>query len=156
MIINMANTNDVLDFKLAIVNAIYFKQNWKKSFDKEKTKKDKFNNADGSLSEVDMMHSLDRYKSFQGVNEKVIKLPYNDDNTSMLVILPNKMKNYEISNEVYDKFTSKMIYQKVNFDLPKFTYETPTFELKPYLEKMVLKLAFSDGANFSKIRKEKI
>ncbi|NOQ71649.1 MAG: hypothetical protein GQ574_06595 [Crocinitomix sp.] len=155
MIKDMVTADAVADFKLAIVNAIYFKQNWKKTFDKEKSKKAEFNNASGSVTEVDMMHALDRFKSFDGKNEKIIELPYNDDKTSMVVILPNKMKNYEISNEAYDELVSKMIHQKVNLDFPKFTHETPTFELKPYLEKMGLKIAFSNAANFSDIRKEK-
>jgi serpin B len=155
MIKNMVTPDAVVDFKLAIVNAIYFKQNWKKTFEKELTKKDDFTNSDETITEVDMMHSSDHYKAYEGRNEKIIELPYNDDKTSMVIILPYKMKNYKMSNKIYNNLTSYMVHQKVILDLPKFTFETPTFELKPFLFKMGLAEAFTDGANFSNIRKER-
>ena len=155
MIKKMLTPEAVTDFKLAIVNAIYFKQNWKKTFEKELTKKDDFTNSDETITEVDMMHSSDRFKAYEGRNEKGIELPYDDDKTSMLIILPYKMKNYKISNNVFGNLTSNMVNQKVILALPKFTFEAPTFELKPYLQKMGLIAAFTDGANFSDIRKER-
>lgn len=155
MIKKMLSADDVKDFKLAIVNAIYFKQNWKNKFDKEATKKAEFTNADGTTTQVDMMHSSGHYKAAQGRNEAVIELPYDDDKTSMVIVLPNKMKNYKMTNETYNELTTKMASQQVRLYLPKFTFETPTFELKKYLQKMGLEKAFTDSADFSQIRKEK-
>lgn len=155
MIKKMLNPEDVVDFKLAIVNAIYFKQNWKKTFKKELTKKDNFTNLDRTITEVEMMHSLDHFKAYDGRKEKVIELPYDDDKTSMVIILPYEMKNYKISNKLYNNLSSKLTEQKVNLDLPKFTYETPTFELKPYLVELGLISAFKDIADFRRIRKER-
>lgn len=155
MIKKMLEPDDVVEFKMALVNAIYFKQNWKITFDKELTKKDKFKNTDGSKAEVDMMHSLNYYRAYSGPKEKVIELPYDDDKTSMVIILPNEMKNYEMTNDIYNGLTSQLYQQKVNLDLVKFTFETPTFELKPFLQKIGLVSAFENYADFSGMREEK-
>lgn len=154
MIKKMLKPADVEEFKMALVNAIYFKQDWKTTFDEKLTKKMDFKNFEGTKLEVDMMHAQTNYRAVDGRNEKVIEIPYKDDKTSMVIILPNKMKNYELDENVYSNLINSLVNQQVILDLPKFTLETPTFELKPYLVKMGLELAFSDGADFSGMRKE--
>jgi serpin B len=155
MIKKMLKPGDVEDFKMALVNAIYFKQDWKKTFDKDLTKKKDFENLGGDKVKVDMMHARSYYRAFEGKNEKIIELPYEDDKTSMVIILPNKMKNYKLNDKVYTELVGRMYNQEVILDLPKFTFETPTFELKPYLTKMGLVKAFQNSADFSGMRKEK-
>ncbi|MFK7787078.1 MAG: serpin family protein [Crocinitomicaceae bacterium] len=155
MIKKMLSPEDVEDFKMALVNAIYFKQDWKNTFNKELTQKKDFKNAGGNKVKVDMMHARSYYRAFEGKNEKVIELPYKDDKTSMMIILPNKMKNYKLNDKVYSNLQGRLYNQEVILDLPKFTFETPTFELKPYLTKMGLISAFTDIADFSDMRKEK-
>ncbi|MDG1333815.1 MAG: serpin family protein [Crocinitomicaceae bacterium] len=155
MIKKMLKPADVEDIKMALVNAIYLKQDWKKTFDEKLTKKMDFKNLDGAKLKVDMMHTQTNYRAVDGRNEKVIEIPYKDDKTSMVIILPNKMKNYKLDDKVYTKLKNSLVNQEVILDLPKFTFETPTFELKPYLVKMGLEATFSDGADFSGMRKEK-
>jgi serine protease inhibitor len=155
MIKKMLNPADVADFKMALVNAIYFKQSWKKTFDEKLTKKSEFKNFDRTTAEVDMMHSLHYYRAHEGQKEKVIELPYADNKTSMVIVLPKKMKGYEMTNEIYTGLNAQLIRQKVNLDLVKFTFETPTFELKGFLAQLGLIAAFEDYADFSGMRKEK-
>jgi serpin B len=152
MIKKMVSPSALKGFKMAIVNAIYFKKSWKNTFNKKETKKEDFNNLDATKTEIDMMHSLSHYQAAQGQNEKIIELPYEGDKTSMIVVLPNKMDDYKLTNEIYELLNTQMYDQKVNFDFPKFTFETPTFELKPNLIKMGLQLAFQDNADFSGMR----
>jgi len=155
MIKKMLTPNDVENFKMALVNAVYFKQDWKKTFNKELTKKMDFENFDGKKLKVDMMHAKDYYRAYEGRNEKVIELPYEDNKTSMVIVLPNKMKNYNLNDKKYSDLINKLVNQQVILDLPKFTFETSTFELKPYLKQLGLKLAFLDSADFSGMREEK-
>lgn len=152
MIKEMLKPSDVGDFKMALVNAIYFKQDWKFAFDKELTKKDKFKNLRGTEKEVDMMHSLRNYSAYESNAEKVIELPYGDDKTSMVIILPTNMEKYKLTNESYTQLTAELYNQKVNLDFPKFTFETPTFELKPMLVELGMTSAFENHANFSGMR----
>jgi serine protease inhibitor len=155
MIKKMLEPSDVGAFKMALVNAIYFKQDWKYPFDKDLTKEDEFTNSDGTAADIDMMHSLRYCAAYTGLDEKVIELPYEDDKSSMIVILPNEMKNYELNDSVYKALTIRLQYQKVNLELPKFTFETPTFKLKPLLSVLGLGGAFGNNADFSGMRKDK-
>jgi serine protease inhibitor len=155
MIKKMLKPTDVESFKMALVNAIYFKQDWKFPFEKEQTVAAKFTNLNGTKPEIDMMHAERSYKAYEGNLEQVIELPYGDDKTSMVVILPKDMKTYQLTNASYTALLSKLGNQLVNLDFPKFTFETPTFELKPYLQQLGMVSAFEDYADFSGMRKEK-
>lgn len=155
MIKKMLDGAAVVKFKMALVNAIYFKQGWKSPFNKKATKKDKFTNLDGDIVRVDMMRAQSYYKAYNGANEKVIELPYEDDKTSMVVVLPNNMEGYEMTNANYIGINAGLYTQEVNLSLVKFTFETPTFELKSLLQELGLVSAFENGADFSGMRKEK-
>ncbi len=155
MIKKMLTPESVKEFKMALVNAIYFKQDWKVQFKERLTKEKDFTNLDGSQTKVDMMRSVSRYRAYEGMNEKIIELPYDDDKTSMVIVLPNEMNGYQLDNEGYDQLTKSMYWQKVNLELPKFTFETPTFEVKKMLAELGLNLAFSNAADFSGMRVQK-
>lgn len=155
MIKKMLTPSDVKALKMGLVNAIYFKQNWKKTFQENLTREMDFKNLDGEKTKVDMMHARNYYRAYDGKNEKVIELPYEDNKTSMVIILPNKMKNYKLDDKTYVRLNKNLRNQDVILDLPKFTFETPTFELKPYLMKMGLTAAFANYADFSGMREEK-
>ena len=154
MIKKMLTPGDVDGIKMALVNAIYFKQSWKYTFKSKRTKKTEFTNSDASKTDVEMMHSERRYRAYQGQNEQIVELPYSDNKTSMMIILPNKMDGYEMTNAVYTGLSEQLSHREVNLDLPKFTFETPTFELKPILKKMGLISAFENYADFTGMRKE--
>jgi len=155
MIKKMLSPSAVADFKMALVNAIYFKQGWKTPFDKKLTKEDEFTNFDSTKAEIDMMRSVSYYRAYEGAKEKIIELPYEDDLTSMVIVLPNKMKNYELTNDSYSALMARLSQQRVILDLPKFTFETPSFELKTILNKLGMISAFEDYADFSGMREEK-
>jgi serpin B len=72
----------------------------------------------------------------------------------MIIVLPNKMKGYELDEASFEALSKQLVYQRVNLELPKFTFETPTFELKDKLIKLGLKQAFTDAADFSGMREE--
>ena len=155
MIKNMVTPGAVVDFKMALVNAIYFKQNWKKPFTERHTMKDDFNNSDGTTTQVDMMRATDGYRAFEGRQEKVIELPYEDDKTSMIIVLPHQINRYSLDAKKYETLCNQLNWQKVQLKLPKFTFETPTFELKGMLTQLGLKQAFRNDADFSGMRVEK-
>lgn len=155
MIQKMLTAEAVQKFKMALVNAIYFKQDWANPFNKERTKDDKFTNANGDKVDIRMMCSLEYFRALETGDEKLVELKYADEKTSMVIILPNKMKGYQLDHARYKDLTAKMYSQQVNLELPKFTFETPTFELKEFLQQMGLKSAFEDYADFSGMRDEK-
>lgn len=155
MIKKMLTPSDVKSLKMALVNAIYFKQDWKYTFDKKMTREKSFTNFSGSESKIDMMHSRTHFRAVDGANEKMIELPYADDKTSMVILMPDNMKRYNLTEKVYTDLFAKMYHQKVDLDLPKFTFETPTFELIPFLKELGMEHPFTDTADFSGMRKQK-
>lgn len=155
MIRKMLSPEQVTQFKMALVNAVYFKQNWKKPFDEKRTTEEDFTNLDDTKSKVQMMRIRDSFRAYDGPGEKVIELPYEDDKTSMVVVLPHQMNGYELTDESYKNLSNRLQWQKVNLELPKFSFETPTFELKELLKELGLNQAFKDDADFSGMREEK-
>ncbi|WP_083261237.1 serpin family protein [Crocinitomix algicola] len=155
MISKMVTPADVKAFTLAIVNAIYFKQSWKKPFDKDVTKEEEFTNLDGSTSKTPLMFNRGMYMAYENEREQIIRIPYADGKTSMIIILPSKMKNHKLDKKTYQRLKLNSYNQEVKLHLPRFTFETKTFELKNQLIKLGLGSAFSDRANFGRMRTQK-
>ncbi len=64
------------EFSLALLNAVYFKANWKTEFSEHETKADIFYNLDGSTTRVDFMQSTDSYGYFAGDGVRAVRLDY--------------------------------------------------------------------------------
>jgi serine protease inhibitor len=151
-ILNNIDKNSVL----FLVNAIYFKADWEKKFDKAKTSKDEFTNYSGSNSQVDMMYMKDSSIScYSDEKVKAFDLKYGDGNYSMTIILPNEntsVNDYiqELTLDKYNTMLSNMKQKESEIWMPKFKVEYK-IELQDILQALGMKLAFSESADFSKI-----
>ncbi|EPQ20486.1 Serpin I2 [Myotis brandtii] len=78
--------------RLILVNAIYFKGDWKQKFRKEGTELMNFTKKDGATVKIPMMKALLRtkhgYFSESSMKYQVLELPYKDDEFSLIIILP--------------------------------------------------------------------
>ena len=129
--------------KLVLVNAVYFKGNWKDMFEVKETKKEDFTLLDGSKAQVDMMTRKGKYN--HAVNNDlgctILMMPYKGDRLSMLVYLPNDPARF---NELEAKFTSldpadfQMVEREFIVALPKFKIETTHDELVSNLKELGL------------------
>lgn len=147
---------------MIILNAIFFKGEWMKQFNKGLTSKKIFYNFNSEKDgkNVDMMTITSYYQYFQDSNLQAIILPYKKDSISALIILPKK--NLDI-NELIDILNEDNEYLytiiknlrdlKVNLYIPKFelTYQN---SLKGVLKNMGVNLAFENKADFSNIRSQ--
>lgn len=161
MIKNMLDRIDKLAV-LYLINAIYFKDNWKIQFDKEKTTKTTFTNSDNSTSTVDMMFIKDTtLRKYSDDKLKAVELPYNKSNTRMLIIQPKSFKdlNTYIGNLNYSDISNlseKMKASELTLLMPKFKLETK-YLLNDILKKLSISKAFTPDAEFDLITKaEKI
>lgn len=118
------------DTRLVLVNAIYFKGNWRHQFKEENTFKDKFWTSEDKSIDVDMMHlKADlKFGIFEELDATALELPYNDSDISFLVLLPNKrtgLKDLELKLKTinFDDLTSNMYKSDVEVSLPKFRSE---------------------------------
>lgn len=140
--------------RLVLVNAIYFKGDWKFPFDPDLTEESDFFVSQSKTVEVLMMYQQQRFRYAQAEGVQVLELPYAGDDLSMILVLPDRSQ--ELS-ELEDRITLDMISrwqglmrnQQVRVYLPKFTM-TSTFSLKGALISMGMSDAFSDQrADFS-------
>ena len=86
-----------------LINAIYFKADWKHPFDKSKTKKKTFYLAKGQKKAL-MMYlkgKLD-YAEIPSLQSTMIRLPYKGDRIVMDVLLPNAKSNRQFRKAVFD------------------------------------------------------
>ena len=153
-IINYLNPNTFM----IILNAIYFKGEWLKTFEKELTTKQIFYNLNKNEKKINMMENTGHYNYFEDSNLQSIELPFKKESFSALIILPNKNLNINEFIEILDNdndylytIINNMKYNKVNLKLPKFELEYSK-SLKEILIDMNVKLPFENIADFSKIR----
>ncbi|WP_336824330.1 serpin family protein [Sporosarcina sp. USHLN248] len=138
-----------------LLNAIYFKGDWKYPFDKKDTENRNFSLTDGTEKEVPFM-KLEEKLSYTANDEfQAVKLPYGEGEMSMTIVLPNEQKSFKefkdtLSAEKWTALQSDFNSLKGTLLLPKFkmVYEA---ELNDALEALGMTSAFTDKANFSKM-----
>ena len=145
--------------KVIILNSIYFQVNWKYKFDTLKTVKRDFKNSNGEIVKVDtMINEYSKIKYYEDNKIQMIELPYEDNNLSMIILLP-KTQKFSSSLDYMKKEKSditknikKLQFKKnIKLFLPKFEFEYGT-NLNDVLKKMNMKLAFDSAkADFSKL-----
>uniref|UniRef100_A0A8V5GBT9 Serpin B6 n=1 Tax=Melopsittacus undulatus TaxID=13146 RepID=A0A8V5GBT9_MELUD len=138
--------------RLVLVNAIYFKGNWAKQFDKERTEEVPFQINKEETRPVQMMCR----------KTKILELPYVGNELSMIILLPDAIQDGSTGLEslerelTYEKLIDwfspqAMECREVMVSLPRFKLEE-NYDLKPFLRSMGMLDAFDIGkADFSGI-----
>jgi len=138
-----------------LLNAIYFKGDWKYPFDKKDTENRNFRLMDGTEKEVPFM-KLEEKLSYTANSEfQAIKLPYGEGEMSMTIVLPNEQKSFKefkdtLSAKKWTALQSDFKALKGTLLLPKFKMEYET-GLNDALEVLGMTSAFTDMADFSKM-----
>lgn len=70
----IVNSSD--DFWAMLVNAVYFKGNWRNEFSERATKSDEFINADETTSRIDFMNTTAWMNYAETKSAKIVELPY--------------------------------------------------------------------------------
>jgi len=140
--------------RLTLVNAIYFKGDWKKAFAESETTAADFYTDKRSTSTVSMMHQENTFPYTLSDSLQILELPYSGEDISMLVLLPEKNKGLagleaDLTAEKLSLWTDSLKPQKVRVFLPKFTMSS-TLRLDDSLKKLGMTDAFDPGtADFS-------
>ncbi|NWI96568.1 AACT protein, partial [Pitta sordida] len=140
---------------LVLVNYIYFKAAWEKSFDPLDTYEDDFFVNTNASVKVNMMQResiADTYYD-EDLSCEVIELPY-QGTARALFILPDdgKMKQVEdaLSKETVCKWNNKLLTRRLNLQLPKFSI-SGSYDVKKLFEELGITEVFSDNADLSGI-----
>ena len=143
--------------KMVLVDAVYFKGNWKSQFRKDLTTKMQFRSGKKPV-EVDMMYQKAnfKYKKNQASQFAALELPYVGDSLSMLILLPDADDGQDrleksLTADVMDAMLYSMPEMKVAVWIPKFKLQCAK-QLSKILSSLGMSDAFSkDKANFSKM-----
>ena len=125
-------TFDNTRLKMILINAIYFKSDWKIEFEKEDTFKEKFYLPEDTIMDVNMMCL--KKKSFKYSNEPEglplasCSLLYSGYKISMTILLPHKDQNLlelesKIDENVFKKILSCRKVELVDLYLPRFKFD---------------------------------
>ncbi|NWR66683.1 SPB10 protein, partial [Bucorvus abyssinicus] len=159
---NLLSSQDVASStKLILVNAIYFKAEWKETFKAENTNLQPFRLSKNKTKPVKMMYMRHTFPVLimEAMNFKMIELPYVQHELSMFILLPNDIKDSSTGLEqlerelTYEKLSEwtdpkKMTETLVDLYLPKFKMEEE-YKLRDSLWSMGMHSAFGGSADFS-------
>ncbi|KAL1785010.1 serpin B6 isoform X1 [Sigmodon hispidus] len=147
------------DTMMVLVNAIYFKGNWEKQFNKEDTREMPFKVTKDVEKPVQMMFKKSTFKmTYIGeIFTKILLLPYVGLELNMIIMLPDEnvdlnMVEKEITYEKFIEWTrpDKMDEEEVEVFFPRFKLEE-NYDLKDVLCKLGMTDAFEHSADFSGI-----
>ncbi|XP_054316877.1 serpin B3 isoform X1 [Pongo pygmaeus] len=145
------------DTTLVLVNAIYFKGQWEKKFNKEHTKEEKFRPNKNTYKSIQMMrqHTSFHFASLEDVQAKVLEIPYKGKDLSMIVLLPNEIDGLQkleekLTAEKLLEWTSSQNMRETHVDLhlPRFKVEE-SYDLKDTLRTMGMVDIFNGDADLS-------
>ncbi|XP_060705910.1 leukocyte elastase inhibitor A-like [Hemiscyllium ocellatum] len=124
------------DTRLVLVNAIYFKGTWAKTFDEKKTREMPFKLNKNETKLVKMMYLKKKFfiSHVQEFKLQVLELPYVGNDLSMIILLPDdimddstglKQLEQELTLEKLQEWTHPNHMRKldVHVHLPKFKLE---------------------------------
>ena len=143
------------DTVMLLLNAIYFKADWQHPFNPSYTYTGEFIGPT-ETKDVRFMTQTKNFNYYEDNNVQVVELPYKNDSTSAIVILPKDkidvdtyLKSLDDNelNTILAGFTSK----RVSLSLPKFEIEFET-KFKDILMKLGMVQAFDITADFSGIK----
>jgi serine protease inhibitor len=143
-----------------LINALYFKGDWLRQFDKNDTRPADFYLENGQTVTVDMMYQQDRFATYFSDEVEMIELPYGDSLFTMTILLPGD-RNMAIDRFVEQKITAQNLdnwrsnlhvsSRDVMIYLPKFELEYE-IEYNDILKAMGMELPFDEwNADFKGI-----
>jgi len=141
-----------------LINAIYFKGDWTRPFDKDRTRPAPFTLADGSRKQVDMMFypEPDSVWVYADGSVTVLDLPYGGRAYSMTIVLPAEGADVgslvaSLSAEAWRAWTVGLRVERAIVSMPKFTLEYE-LELSDALKALGMGVAFDPSvADFTRI-----
>ncbi len=139
--------------RLVLTNAIYFKGNWARQFDEDRTQDAPFTLLDASKVQVPMMNQKARFGYAEADNLQVLQLPYVGDELSMVILLPKAADGIgrleqQLTAENLANWLDDLREREVIVSIPKFKM-TSKFSLESVLRSMGMGQAFGGAADFS-------
>merc|ERR1712213_210279 len=145
--------------RMVLINAVYFKANWQFAFNAEETFESSFNSPEGSVSTQYMSREADvRMLVDQERQLRILELPYEDPNRSMLIVLPNAGTSTQdlvqrLGGLDLASIRTNGKLAKTSIFIPKFKLKFKTY-LKQQMEALGVRDLFAQSANLTGISDE--
>lgn len=138
---------------LFLINAIYFKGNWTKPFEKSQTTEKPFYLSDGTQKQHPMMSQSGKYRYYENETFQAISLPYGKGRLSLYVFLPRKNTNLDalqqqLTLENWQQWLNQFGMRQGSIQLPRFKFDYD-IQLNSALKALGMESAFNNRANFS-------
>jgi len=151
---------DMLDYipsnaVMYLINAIYFNATWKYEFDKSQTAEGSFYLDGGGSHPADFMKVKGLFNYTVTEDFSAVEMPYGDSTFSMVVMLPSGESTTDdlisqMDLSYWNTWYENATVRNVQIELPKFKYGFKSLLNDPLID-LGLEIAFSDGADFSRI-----
>ena len=139
--------------RLVLTNAVYFNAAWQSQFQEGATAPGTFHLVDGKEVTVPMMHQTASFGYWRGDNFEVVELPYDGNELSMVILLPESGQfeafQSAVDGEALRGAVDNLEWTRMALTMPGFKIET-SFGLNDALAEMGMVAAFEPGvADFS-------
>jgi serine protease inhibitor len=144
------------DEVLFLVNAIYFKGKWRKTFDRGNTENGPFHGADGRVRTAPLMHQTTTLRYHETDGYQAVDLLYGNGAFAMTVLLPREGRQptellAELDPAAWTALTESFVEQELSLTFPRFRLEYAR-KLAADLATLGMGIAFDrNRADFSRI-----
>ena len=164
MITKMVDPSQVDGWRVALVNAGYFKGAWDFKFDVKHTNETENFNTGRGIKQLPMMRQYEQtFLYYQGKGFQMATLAYKNADFAMDLIVPNEAASVgdaleqvkaQFTGENYRQWIANSYPTKIILGLPRFEVAYKQ-DMSVYF-KQTMPLAFSDVADFSLLSREPI
>lgn len=144
------------DMVACFLNAIAFESEWRKKYSEDDIYEDEFHNFDGTISEVEMLHSKEKRYVEDECFKGFIK-SYKDEKYSFMALLPKRdstaMLIRGLKQVDFPKLVKSLQYCDVHVIMPEFKCDSDS-GLTEYFEEQGINTLFSQHADFSPMSSE--
>ena len=159
------NTNGMIDKLIdgpmggiiaCILNAVAFEADWAKEYRGYDVRKDDFTNADGTVTKVEMLKSVEKSYIENNSYTGFLK-PYKGYGYSFMALLPKNKTNrsmlHDLNTVDFTNLFNSSEKANVNVSMPEFKY-TYGGDISKICSSLGMKQAFTDTADFSPMTTE--
>lgn len=151
-ILDRISSDDVM----FLINALYFKGQWRYRFDEGQTRPGAFTRLDGSQVDAPMMRQRTSLPYLDGDGFRMVSLPYGNGRFSMVLALPDPGVDLgafydSLSPESWESWVGGLQETEVGVVLPRFRIESDK-QMNEALGRLGMEIAFSPTeADFSEM-----